>query len=126
MVLTDVSQLSSECQEWRQILRNYRKEFQDCRIVLQETCQKNLSKDQLRQVEHFDNQFHIQLINIHDLKQSVKLHERKIQLETQREENSSEATYAYHEDLLDQFLMLENTLQQLREDFKNFINATNC
>jgi hypothetical protein len=28
--------------------------------------------------------------------------------------------------LLDRFLMLENTLQQLREEFKNFINATNC
>ena len=124
MVLTDVSQLLAECQEWRQILRNYRKEFQDCRIVLQEICRKNLSKDQLQEVEHFDNQFHIQLINIHDLKQSVKLHERKIQSE--ENENSSEANYAYHEDLLDQFLMLENTLQQLREDFRNFINATNC
>lgn len=126
MVLTDVSQLSSECQEWRQILRNYREEFNDCRKALQETCRKSLSKDQLLEVEHFDNQFHIQLINIHDLKQSVKSHERKIQFETARGAEASEATFAYHEELLDQFLMLENTLQQLREDFKNFINATTC
>ena len=126
MVLTDVSQLSAECQEWRQILRNYREEFNDCKKALQETCRKTLSKDQLREVEHFDNQFHIQLINIHDLKQSVKLHERKIQFETSNGKEASEATFAYHEDLLDQFLMLENTLQQLREDFKNFINATSC
>ena len=126
MVLTDVSQLSAECQEWRQILRNYREEFQDCRKALQETCRKTLTKDQLQEVEHFDNQFHIQLINIHDLKQSVKIHERKIQFETSGGAEASEATFAYHEDLLDQFLMLENTLQQLREDFKNFINATNC
>ena len=126
MVLTDVSQLTGECQEWRQILRNYREEFNDCRKALQHACSKSLSKDQLLEVEHFDNQFHIQLINIHDLKQSVKLHERKIQFETARGAEASEATFAYHEDLLDQFLMLENTLQQLREDFKNFINATTC
>ena len=126
MVLTDVSQLSAECQEWRQILRNYREEFNDCRKALQEICRKSLSKNQLQEVEHFDNQFHIQLINIHDLKQSVKFHERKIQFETSGKTEASEATFAYHEDLLDQFLMLENTLQQLREEFKNFINATNC
>ena len=126
MVLTDVSQLTAECQEWRQILRNYREEFNDCRKALQQTCNNSLSKDQLLEVEHFDNQFHIQLINIHDLKQSVKLHERKIQFETARGAEASEETFAYHEDLLDQFLMLENTLQQIREDFKNFVNATNC
>lgn len=125
MVLTDISQLSSECAEWRQILRNYREELQDYKKALQDSCRKTLSKDQLFEVEHFDNQFHIQLINIHDLKQSIKTHERKIQIETSGGSNASDATFAYHEDLLDQFLLQENTLQQLREDFKNFINATN-
>lgn len=125
MVLSDVSQLASECQEWRQILRNYREEFHDCKKALQETCRKSLTKDQLLEVEHFDNQFHIQLINIHDLKQLIKHHERRIQFETANGAEASENTFAHHEELLDQFLMLENTLQQLREDFKNFINATN-
>ena len=126
MVLSDVSQLTAECQEWRQILRNYPEEFHHCKKALQEISRKSLSKDQLQEVEHFDNQFHIQLINIHDLKQSVKNHERKIEFETARGAEASEPTFAYHDDLLDQFLMLENTLQQLREDFKNFINVTNC
>lgn len=126
MVLTDISQLTAECAEWRQILRNYRDEFQDCRKALQETCKKSLSKNQLQEVEHFDNQFHIQLINIHDIKQSIKSHERKIQYELAENGNATEASFAYHEDLLDQFLQLENTLQQLRDDFKNFVNATNC
>ena len=126
MVLTDISQLSAECAEWRQILRNYKEELQDYRKALQDSCRKELSKDQLFEVEHFDNQFHIQLINIHDLKQSIKNHERKVQNETSEGSNASDATFAYHEDLLDQFLLQENTLQKLREDFKNFINATNC
>jgi predicted nucleic acid-binding Zn-ribbon protein len=126
MVQTDISQLSSECKEWRQILRNYKEEFHDCKVSLQETCRKNLSRDQLQEVEHFDNQFHIQLINIHDLKQSIKTHERKIELEHDHLDSTSDGIYTEHEDLLDQFLSLENTLQELRNDFKNFVNATSC
>jgi seryl-tRNA synthetase len=123
MVQTDISQLSSECTEWRQILRNYREEFQDCRKALQQACRKSLSKDQLQEVEHFDNQFHIQLINIHDLKQEIKSHEKRINLETPNHDNATDETFTQHEELLEQFISLENTLQELREDFRNFING---
>jgi len=126
MVQTDVSQLSTECQDWRQILRNYREEFHTSKKALEEICRKKLSKDQLQDIEHFDNQFHIQLINIHDLKQFIKAHERKIGIETSPGESISEETYTEHEHLLDQFLSLENTLQELRNEFKNFISATSC
>jgi hypothetical protein len=126
MVQTDVSQLSAECQEWRQILRNYRDEIQLSRKSLEEICKKSLSKDQLREVEHFHNQFHIQLINIHDVKQFIKAHERKIGIESSANEGIGEETYTEHEEILDQFLTLENTLQELRVEFQNFISATNC
>jgi hypothetical protein len=126
MVQTDIAQLSSECQEWRQILRNYKEEFQDCRKSLQTTCSKQLSKDQMQEVEHFDNQFHIQLINIHDLKQAIKGHEKRLEAEGSDHENISDETYTRHEDLLDQFLSLENTFQELRNDFRIFVNATSC
>src|SRR5205085_6351018 len=85
MVQTDISQLSSECAEWRQILRNYKDEFSTSKKSLQEICRKTLSKDQLQEIEHFDNQFHIQLINIHDLKQSIKNHEKKMERESSNE-----------------------------------------
>ena len=123
MVQTDISQLSAECTEWRQVLRNYREELQECKKVLQQTCKNTLSKDQLQEVEHFDNQFHIQLINIHDLKQLIKSHERKIQFEA---ENISDTAYAEHENLLSEFLGLESTLQELRSDFKGFVSKTSC
>ena len=121
MVQTEISQLSAECTDWRQILRNYRDEFHDCEKALLETCKRTLSKDHFTQVEHFQNQFDIQLNNIHDLKQTIKTHERKVQLET-----SGEEVYAQHEHLLNEFLSLESTLQELREEFKNFINNTSC
>lgn len=125
MVQTEISQLSAECQEWLQILRNYREEFQLSKKTLQDTCKKSLSKDQLIQVEHFDNQFHIQLINIHDLKHSIKTHERKIDLESSGGDIAEES-YKIHEGLLNEFLTLENSLQELRSDFSHFISDTNC
>jgi len=126
MVQTDVSQLATECQEWRQILRNYREEIQLSKKSLEEICRKNLSKEQLKEVEHYDNQFHIQLINIHDVKQFIKAHERKLDLEGRAGEGIGEETYTEHEQLLDQFLSLESTLQELRNEFKNFISVSSC
>ena len=124
MVQTDLSQLTTECKDWLQILRNYREEFQTSKKSLQEVSRKTLSKDQLLDLEHFDNQFHIQLINIHDLKQSIKTHERKIETESSGEIH--EDSYTMHEELLNEFLGLENTLQELRNEFKDFISTTSC
>jgi DNA repair exonuclease SbcCD ATPase subunit len=125
MVQTDISQLSAECTEWRQIMRNYREEFHDYEKALQETCKKTLEKSHLQDVEHFQNQIDIQLKNIHDLKQQIKKHERRIQLESGAE-NLKEETYSQHENLLNEFLSLENTLQELRNEFKNFVNRVSC
>lgn len=126
MVQTDISQLTSETSEWRQILRNYRDEFQECKKLLQNNSRQYFSREQLQNVEHFDNQFHIQLINIHDIKQEIKKHERQVQSELSQHEYISGDTFAQHEKLLDSFLYLENTLQQVRSEFRDFINATNC
>lgn len=121
MVQTDIAQLSAECTEWRQILRNYRDEFQNCEKVLTQMCKQSLSKDHLTQVEHFQNQFDIQLRNIHDLKQEIKAHGQRVQ-----EEPSGDPVYSAHERLLNEFLNLESTLQELRDEFRNFINNTSC
>ena len=121
MVQTDLSQLSAECTDWRQILRSYRHEFQDCEKALTEMCKRSLSKNHLTQVEHFQNQFDIQLQNIHDLKQDIKAHEKFVQPEAITDE-----VYAHHENLLNEFLSLESTLQELRDEFRNFINITAC
>ena len=125
MVQTDISQLSAECSEWRQILRNYREEFHNCEKALTETCKQSLTKDHLTQVEHFQNQFDIQLRNIHDLKHSIKTHERRIDQESSQGEIADE-NFTLHEELLNEFLGLENTLQELRNEFKTFISATSC
>ena len=126
MVQTDISQLAAECKEWRQILRNYRDELQESKKSLQELCRKDLQRENLQDVEHFDNQFHIQLINIHDLKQYINAHERKLEIESSSGESIAEETYSEHEGLLDQFITLDSTLQELRSEYKNFISAVSC
>jgi hypothetical protein len=126
MVQTDISQLSAECSEWLQILRNYRQEFHDCEKALQDTCKKTLGKQQLLEVEHLHNQFDIQLKNIHDVKQNIKHHERRIEVESSSGAEISENTFSHHEQLLNEFLTLENTLQEIRNEFKNFVNRTSC
>ena len=125
MVQVDISQLSGECNTWRETLRQYRDEFTQHKNRLQQVAGKPLSKDQLQDVEHLHNQFHIQLINIHDLKNDVKVHDRKLSFEVSANNGQvNEDTVAQHEEMLDKYQSLENKLQDLRDEFDQFLNRT--
>ena len=125
MVQVETSQLATECNSWRETLRKYRDEFTQDNIKLQLAAKPSLSKDQLQEVEHLHNQFHIQLINIHDLKHSIKVHHRLIEFELKEQKGQmKEETLAHHENLFDQFQNLDLTLQDLRGEFDRFITKT--
>ena len=120
MVQTDISQVAAECADWRQVLRNYRDEFSQSKKDLESLCRSRISKDQLLNIEHFSNQFHIQLINIHDLKKDIKTHERQVQAEMEAKKNLSEETINRHEALYEEFSRMEMTLLDLRTEFQQF------
>jgi chromosome segregation ATPase len=124
MVQVETSQLTAECEAWRQTLRQFREEFTQDKTKLQLAANRSLSKDQLQEVEHLHNQFHIQLINIHDLKQAIKNHDRKIGYEMREIKALNEETLANHENLFGQYQSLEQTLQDLREEFNQFLGQT--
>jgi hypothetical protein len=125
MVQVETSQLTGECNSWRENLRQYRDEFSKDKIKLQDAVSQPLSKELLQDVEHLHNQFHIQLINIHDLKHAVKAHERKINHEMDVNGGKLNAeTLAHHENLLDQYQSLDSTLLELREEFDQFLSRT--
>ncbi|HVZ56719.1 MAG TPA: hypothetical protein VG870_08695 [Chitinophagaceae bacterium] len=124
MVQTDVSQLSSECNAWREALRSYREEFSRDKIRLLQAAGHSLSKDQLQELEHLQNQFHIQLINIHDLKQAIKLHDRKMSLERAAGQEGQDEMMAEHENLHGQYEILTQTLQDLRQEFDRFLERS--
>ena len=125
MVQVETSQLSAACHTWRDALRQYREEFSQDKTKLQETAAKPLSKDQLQDVEHLHNLFHIQLINIHDLKQAIKAHCKKMDYENNVYNGQlQDDTLATHESLQDQYQRLDHTLMNLREEFNRFISRT--
>jgi len=125
MVTVDISQLSGECNTWRDSLRSCREDLNQLKKQLQQTAAQNLSKDQLHDVEHYHNQFHIQLINVHDLKQSIKAHDRRVQFETAANSGQiAEDTITEHERLFEEFQSLDSTIKNLREEFGDFIHRT--
>ena len=124
MVQVEISQLSGECSAWREKLRQFKEEFQQDEAQLRKVAGQALSKEQLRDVEHLHNQFHIQLINIHDLKQAIKAHDRKMNYDRQVSKgNINEESLVQHERLLDELNTLENTLADLRTEFSQFLSA---
>jgi hypothetical protein len=75
------------------------------------------------QVDHYHNQFDIQLSNINHLKHAIKEHERIASWELRnRNGNVSDATWAAHENLHDQYQVLEHTLVDLKEEFSSFVS----
>ncbi len=125
MVQVDISQLSGECNAWRERLRIYREEFNNNEVRLRQVAGQQLSKEQLHDVEHLHNQFHIQLINIHDLKQAIKAHDRKINFEKSAFNGlANEDSLSRHETLLDEYHSLGQTLEELRVEFNAFLAGT--
>lgn len=126
MVTTDISQLTGECNTWRENLRNYRQEFTDLKNKLQSVAPRLTAKDMWKDVEHYHNQFHIQLINIHDLKHAIKDHTRQAEMEmADNDGHINETTWATHEDLLGQYNQLDQTLNELKQDFNQFTAKLN-
>ena len=123
MVQVETSQLTAECNAWREALRQYREELTRDKSQLQETARQPLSKDQLQDVEHLHNQFHIQLINIHDLKHGIKVHGKAIEQQMNMYNGQlKEETLAEHENLFDQYQNLYQTLQELRAKLERYLS----
>ncbi len=123
MVITDVAQLSRECNAWRETLRSWRDEFGQLKQRLIDVAARQTSKEDLVEVDHLDNQLHIQLINIHDLKHAIKSHTRKIEAETARGQ-INEDTAANHENLFDEYQHLEHTIQEVKQEFRDFVSRS--
>jgi predicted nucleic acid-binding Zn-ribbon protein len=121
MVTTEIAQLSRECNAWRETLRSFRDEFGQLKNRLQDLAGHQTNRDVLLEIEHLDNQFHIQLINIHDLKQAIKHHHRKLDNEMAESNGHLEdGTTIDHERLFNDYQQLESTLTEVKQEFSHF------
>ena len=122
---TEHQALLAECQQWRDQLRQYREDLNQLRNQLYSAAAGKTDKEFIKEVEHYHNQFHIQLINVHDLKQSIKSHDRRVQFEIVANSGQlEEDTIAEHERLFEEFQSLDSTIKNLREEFGDFIHRT--
>jgi chromosome segregation ATPase len=126
MVTTDIAQLSAECNTWRADMRRYREEITHLKNQLRQIALKATRYDQLQDVEHYENQFHIQLINIHDLKHSIKVHDYKTSL-VNNDSNGrvNHITIAEHEHLAAEYRRLQTLLDELKDRFNLFVSKLN-
>jgi ABC-type phosphate transport system auxiliary subunit len=125
MVEAEISQFTRECNDWRETLRSHRDELRRMQSTLQEAVNHPLSRDEQTELEHLQNQLHIQLINVHDLKHAVKLHDRKLHSEVSGKSDTQFADNisAYHENLFDNYQSLASTLNELRSDLHHFVHV---
>lgn len=124
MVQTDISQLSQECNQWIEQLHSYREELNRLNKELQQTASRPLTREDLTELEHFQNQFQIQLINVHDVKQEAKQLNRKVQYQLSTSNmDVSDETYHDYEKVADDYETLEHTISELRSDFQRFVTS---
>ncbi|HEY8398860.1 MAG TPA: hypothetical protein VIK80_13040 [Flavihumibacter sp.] len=121
MVTTEISQLSGECTKWVNTLRSSRSAINALKEKLQSLSPNLHDRERLKDLEHLQNQFYIQLINIHDLKHAIKEHDQIAQWELQKRGHVSDATIATHEELADQFDQLMGTLEEVKSEFNRFV-----
>lgn len=115
-------QLAGECNLWIDTLRSFRNKFQTYKTDLQQTAGSETQQDVLQEIDHLDNQFHIQLINIHDLKHMVKKHMQRIGYGGfANNRNISDDVLARHEYLYDEYQRLETTLHIISREFQRFL-----
>lgn len=121
MVTTDISQLVGECASWIAALRTKRTAFTSLREKLQQLSTNLQDHDTLKDLEHLQNQFYIQLINIHDLKHAIKEHEQITRWEKEKKGQVSDTTISAHEDILMQYEQLNDTLDHVEDEFHQFV-----
>lgn len=121
MVTTETSYLSKECNAWIELLRSQREEVSRMRTELQNVSVHLTQKKDLERIEHFENQFEIQLNNIHDLKKTIKLHNQLGILQYPPPSSMPPELAEDHEKLSFDYAELRKILHELKVDFRQFV-----
>lgn len=112
---TQNKEIIEECNAWYGILASYSEKLNKLKRELYFFAPGKTDHDVLLGVEHFHNQFHIQLINIHDLKHEIKYHVREAE---RYPRIGHRIPHHYIKDKLD---LLVSDLDKLEAEFNQFI-----
>lgn len=107
--------LMHECMEWEIALSEHKEKVDLMKEELSSLVAKKTGHEEQMKMEHFQNQFHIQLINIHDLEHAIKKH---------MYEADRHPEYKFkdpHLDIKERFESLNKDLNNLEKEFKLFL-----
>ena len=113
---TQHNALLGECKQWYGELVSFRSKVNDFKNELYYFAPGKTDKDILNSIERFHNQFHIQLINIHDLKHEIKHHVN----EAERHPNFGHRIP--HHYIKEKYDGLLSDLNNLEQDFRSFVS----
>ena len=109
--------LIGECTQWIEELGQYKNKINHLKSELYDFAPGKESRDTKIGIEHFHNQFHIQLINIHDLQHEIRYH----QIEAKKHPTfGHRIPHHYIKDKLD---LLLSDINQLETEFHLFIKS---
>ncbi|MBL7754773.1 MAG: hypothetical protein JNM44_09865 [Chitinophagaceae bacterium] len=116
-MFTEVQQknLLTEGQQWYDQLVALRDKLNLFKTELYQFAPGKTDKDVLMGIEHFHNQFHIQLINVHDFKHELRHHIQELEHLAVANHNTTHLKFKHNLDAL------LKDLQELEVDFHRFI-----
>ena len=109
--------LLDECKQWVTNLKEYKHDIAILRSELYIFAPGKTDHETLKQIEHYHNQFHIQSINIHDLKHEIKHHIQEA------EHHPNFGHRIPHHNMKEKYDLLVKNLNNLKEEFHSFINT---
>ena len=111
---TQLKTLIDECKTWYSSLGSYKEKINQLKSELYFFAPGKTDHDTRLGIEHFHNQFHIHLINIHDMKHEI----RQYMLQTERTGDTDVAPVEPVKEKLD---LLTSDIDQLETEFHEFI-----
>ena len=122
MALLDVTELSTVSEKWTENLKNHRATLMAYQSDLQKAAEQKLNSGDMPEVEHYYNQFDIQLNNISHFKHEIKELEKLANWDSKQHEGKlSPLTAEKYEKMADQYQSLVHTIQDLEVEFKTFL-----
>lgn len=117
-----VSHITSEHREWLRGIEFYNIELDILKKRLAEVSQDYTNTDVKAQVEHFQNQFIVQINNLDELQSAIKKHENKIDKDSnEHAQHLTKETIAEHDNIRDRYYSLEKVINELRHEFNKFL-----
>jgi len=91
---------------------------------LEDVSVRYTNPDVKSQVEHYENQFKIQKLNVQELRHDINVHIKHIESDVVKHaQHLATSTMEEHDAMRDRFITLEKIINEIRHEFYRFLSA---